>query len=120
MAFSFLDALTTWVGAHKGFSETNPIVASRLSDPGLFFGSFAFFTVLGLLVILVSGYMSRFSRVFGYLSPLFILLKALPVFNNVYLLAGRSVIFASLPVGGFLLLSLVRNSGKLLFSPTKS
>lgn len=119
LMFSTLDALTTWVGVRRGFSEANPIVASRLSDPILFFGSFGFFTALGLLIILVSGYMSRFSRAFEYFPPLFILLKALPVFNNVYLLAGRIVVFATFPVG-LLLLPLVRNSGKLLFSPTKS
>ncbi|WP_367884455.1 DUF5658 family protein [Thermococcus sp. JCM 11816] len=76
LVFSLLDALTTWVGVQRGgFSEANPIVASRLSDPALFFGSFALFTTLGLLVIFASSYMSRFSRAFGYFPPLFILMR---------------------------------------------
>ncbi|WCN29267.1 DUF5658 family protein [Thermococcus kodakarensis] len=119
LVFSLLDALTTWVGVQRGFSEANPIVASRLSDPALFFGSFALFTTLGLLVIFASSYMSRFSRAFGYFPPLFILMRALPVFNNAYLLAGRNSAFLSLPAG-FLILPLAKNSGKLLSSPTKS
>jgi hypothetical protein len=88
--FSVLDALTTWAGVRRRLVEVNPLIASRLSDPALFFGSFALFTVLGILVILLSLKLAERIPAMGYFPPLFVLLKALPVVNNVFLLTGIS------------------------------
>jgi hypothetical protein len=94
--FSVLDVLTTWKGVKMGFVEGNPLVASRLSDPALFFGSFALFTVLGILVILLSLKLAERIPAMGYFPPLFVLLKALPVANNIFLLTGTTLLHLAL------------------------
>jgi hypothetical protein len=100
---SGLDALTTWVGVHRGFSEANPAVASRLVSPLLFFGSFALFTLLGVIMIMASIYLTKLSKAFYYFPSLFLVLKAIPVVNNLYLLSRESPALLFLPLG-FLLL----------------
>ncbi|WP_010477489.1 DUF5658 family protein [Thermococcus zilligii] len=89
-AFSSADALTTWLGTRRGFAEANPVLAERLSSPLLFFGSFALFTLLGVVVIVLSLHLTKRVPAMGYFLDLFVALKALPVLNNVFVLAGLS------------------------------
>jgi len=86
--FTVLDALTTWRGVSAGFVEGNPVISSRLSNPTLFFGSFALFTALGIAVIIFSLKLKKKVPLMGYFPPLFVLLKALPVVSNILLLTG--------------------------------
>ena len=90
VAFSLIDALTTWLGSHRGLTEANPVLAGRLSSPILFFGSFALFTILGVAVIMLSLKLTERVPAMGYFPPLFVLLKAIPVVNNIFLLTGTS------------------------------
>lgn len=85
---SALDAITTWVGADRGLAEANPLIAARLSLPALFFGGYAVFTLLGVLLLVVVFRLSRFISPLRYFPPIFVLLKALPVFSNIMLLLG--------------------------------
>ncbi|ASJ01682.1 hypothetical protein A3K92_02390 [Thermococcus gorgonarius] len=86
--FSLIDALTTWIGTHRGFAEANPVLAERLSNPLLFFGSFTLFTLLGVGVIAFSFYLAKRVPAMNYFPALFVALKALPVLNNLILLTG--------------------------------
>ncbi|WP_206206042.1 DUF5658 family protein [Thermococcus sp. JdF3] len=98
VAFSVLDMLTTWFGVSRGFSEANPVIAQRISDPALFFGSFALFTALGVALILASSALTGISSVFGYFPAVFVLLKAAPAVNNLYLLFGFGFLIPFVPV----------------------
>lgn len=77
------------------------------------------FIIFGFLVIFVLSYMSCFFRVFGYFLLLFILMRVLFVFNNVYFFVGRNFVFLLFLVG-FLILLFVKNLGKFLFFFIKS
>lgn len=88
VAFSVLDMFTTWFGVSSGFSEANPVIAQRLSDPPLFVGSFVLFTVIGVVLILTSRTLTGISGVFEYFPAVFVLLRAAPVLNNICLLFG--------------------------------
>ncbi|ASJ02485.1 hypothetical protein A3L09_04055 [Thermococcus profundus] len=100
--FSVLDALTTWAGVRRGFAEGNPVIASRISNPTLFFGSFALFTILGIALILLSIKLAERVPAAGYFPPFFVLLKALPVVNNAFLLTGTSPLQLALTTTGLL------------------
>ncbi len=103
-AFSLIDALTTWLGSHRGLTEANPVLAGRLSSPILFFGSFTFFTILGVAVIMFSLKLEERVSFMGYFPALFVALKALPALNNIVLLTGLSPLkFISLTTARWLL-----------------
>lgn len=104
VVFSLIDALTTWSGARRGFTEANPVLAGRLSSPILFFGSFTFFTLLGVGVIILSPRLARRVPAMVYFPALFVALKALPALNNIVLLTGLSPLkFISLTTARWLL-----------------
>lgn len=90
MLFSAFDALTTWFGAKRGLVEANPVLAAKLSDALVFFGSYAAFTLLGMAVLLLAIRLESLSSAFGYFAKAFVLLKALPALNNIALLTGGS------------------------------
>ena len=85
---SLVDLTTTLYGIEKGFSEANPVVASRLANLSSFVLSYLAYTLLGATVLWLSLRMSSFSRAFKAFALLFVFLKALPAINNVLLLAG--------------------------------
>ncbi|WP_297535372.1 DUF5658 family protein [Thermococcus sp.] len=87
---SAADAVTTWLGVRLGFVESNPLLARKLSEPLLFFGSYAFYTGLGVLIIALSLRLSRAFPAFRAIPFVLIVFKALPVINNVLLLSGVS------------------------------
>ena len=90
VALALIDALTTWFGVRMGFVEANGIIAERLRNPVLFFGSYALFTALGAGVIAVSIRLERLSPAFRLVVIGMIILKAVPAVNNLLLLAGIS------------------------------
>ncbi|NJF25003.1 hypothetical protein E3E29_04910 [Thermococcus sp. Bubb.Bath] len=100
--FSVLDALTTWAGVKRGLVEGNPVIASRVSNPALFFGSFTLFTILGIAVIFLSLKLEERVQAMGYFPPLFVLLKALPVVNNALLLTGTTPLQLALTTASLL------------------
>ncbi|WP_240924223.1 DUF5658 family protein [Thermococcus sp. 21S7] len=108
VAFSVLDMLTTWFGVSRGLSEANPVIAQRLSDPILFFGSFALFTALGVALILVTSALTGISGGFRYFPAVFVLFKAAPAVNNLYLLFGREFLIPTIPVSLLVAMLIVR------------
>ncbi|WP_457742647.1 DUF5658 family protein [Thermococcus sp.] len=87
---SIADAVTTWLGVRLGFTESNPFLARKISEPLLFFGSYAFYTGLGVLIISISLKLSKMSPAFKVMPIVLIVFKALPVIHNVLLLSGIS------------------------------
>ena len=88
--FALVDALTTWFGVRLGFAEANGVIAERLRNPALFFGSYALFTALGASVIAISIRLEKLSPAFKLIALGMVLLKAVPAVNNLILLAGIS------------------------------
>ena len=90
VVFAIVDALTTWFGVRMGFTEANAAIAERLEDSVLFFGSYAFFTTLGVAVIALSIKLEKLNPAFKLVAIGMVVLKAIPAVNNVLLLAGIS------------------------------
>lgn len=91
VVFAIVDALTTWFGVRMRFTEANAAIAERLKDPVLFFGSYAFFTALGVGVIAVSIKFENINPAFKLIALGMIILKAVPAINNVLLLMNTYI-----------------------------
>ncbi len=107
VVFAIVDALTTWFGVRMGFTEANAAITERLNNPTLFFGSYAFFTALGVGIIAVSIKLENINPVFKLIAIGMVVLKAIPAINNVLLLTDTSILSAVATTARLLLSSVV-------------